>query len=160
MSQKENSLTKTNRKKAVAIWNRRLAWVTLVVLIIMNLTVYGDYFKWADGLRIPGTISSLMFILLLLIHSFFSVYLFGFPKFRWNVRVIHIYIGYMLFVTTWISQSISTEPYHIIFYTLNWIFIVAHVSLSIRFAVKRNIKKQPIQELSFYTGGKIFRDAE
>lgn len=153
MSQNEKTITvskKAARKKQIAVWNRRLAWLTLVVLVLMNLFVYGDYFGWLQGLRTPSIVFSMLFLLLLLIHSFFAVFLFGFPKFKWQIRVIHIYIGYFLFVFTFLSQSIiGFEPYHIIAYTLNWLLIVAHVALSIRFMLKRNWKHQPEPSLNF-----------
>ena len=139
-----------NRKKQIAVWNRRLAWITLFVLIVMNVSVYSDYYKWVDWLHTTSIVTSGLFILLLLIHSIFSVYLFGFPKFKWQIRVVHIYIGYFLFIFTFLSQSIiGFEPYHIIAYTLNWIFVVAHVSLSTRFMLKRNVKRQPEPLLDF-----------
>ena len=161
MSQNELSINRAAKKKKIAVWNRKLAWITLFILVAMNISVYADYYEWVTWLKLTGIISSTIFTLLLLIHSGFSVYLFGFPKFKWKIRVVHIYIGYFLFVFTFLSQSIiGFEPYHIIAYTLNWIFVVAHVALSIRFAIKRNVKKQPVPELTYYTGGKIFRDAE
>ena len=139
-----------NRKKQIAVWNRRLAWITLFVLIVMNVSVYSDYYKWVDWLHTTSIVTSGIFILLLLIHSIFSVYLFGFPKFKWQIRIVHIYIGYFLFISTFLSQSIiGFEPYHIIAYTLNWIFVVAHVSLSTRFMLKRNVKRQPEPLLDF-----------
>jgi hypothetical protein len=139
-----------NRKKQIAVWNRRLAWVTLVVLIVMNVSVYADYYKLVDWLKTTGIISSILFILLLFIHAGFSVYLFGFPKFKWQIRVVHIYIGYLVFIFTMLSQSIPfPQPYRLILFTLMWISIVAHVALSIRFAIKRNIKKQPETSLAF-----------
>jgi predicted MFS family arabinose efflux permease len=139
-----------NKKKTIAIWNRRLAWITLVVMVVMNISTYADYFKWIDGLKTTSIVSSTVFLLLFLIHSFFSVFLFGFPKFKWQIRVVHIYIGYCLFIFTLLSQSlISFEPYHIILFTLMWISIVAHVALSIRFAIARNVKKQPEPSLTF-----------
>ena len=132
------------------MWNRRLAWVTLAVLIVMNIAVYADYYNLVTWLKMTGIISSSLFIILLLIHSGFSVYLFGFPKFKWQIRVVHIYIGYFLFITTFLSQSIiGFEPHHIIAFTINWIFVAAHVALSIRFAIKRNIKNRPEPSLSF-----------
>ena len=161
MSQNELSINRAAKKKKIAVWNRKLAWITLFILVAMNISVYADYYEWVTWLKLTGIISSTIFTLLLLIHSGFSVYLFGFPKFKWKIRVVHIYIGYFLFVFTFLSQSIiGFEPYHIIAYTLNWIFVVAHVALSIRFAIKRNVKNQPVPELTYYTGGKIFRDAE
>ena len=136
----------------MAVWNRRLAWVTLPMLLVSTFAVY-----LLPNFKTFGVIASLIFIVLLFVHSFFSVYLFGFPRFRWQIRVVHIYIGYAIFVCTFVSQSIiGFEPYHNIFYALNWIFIIAHVALSTRFMLKRNVKKQPEPELSFYTGGKDF----
>ena len=150
MSQNEKSVNRAARKKRVAAWNRRLAWFTLLVLIVMNVSVYADYFQMVTWLHTTGIVSSMLFILLLLVHSAFSVYLFGFPKFKWQIRVVHIYIGYCLFITTFLSQSIiGFEPYHIIAFTLNWIFIVAHVTFSTRFMLKRNLKRQPEPLLNF-----------
>ena len=150
MSQNEISVRRPIRKKLIAAWNRRLAWVTVFVLVVMNVSVYADYFGLVTWLRTTGVVSSIIFILLLLVHSAFSVYLFGFPRFKWRIRVVHIYIGYCLFITTFLSQLIiGFEPYHIISYTLNWILILAHVALSTRFMLKRNVKGQPGPLLDF-----------
>jgi hypothetical protein len=138
-----------NKKKTIAIWNRRLAWVTLLVLIVMNVSTYANHYKLVDWLMTTSIISSVVFILLLLIHSGFSVYLFGFPKFKWQIRIVHIYIGYLLFIFTFVSQSISIEPYHISTYAIMWVFLIAHVTLSFRFMIKRNVKKQPEPSLTF-----------
>lgn len=152
MSQNEESIKKTKRsarKKRIAVWNRRLAWITLPLLLISTFAVYASK-DWMPNLKSVGIWSSMIFILCLLLHSFFSVYLFGFPRFKWQIRVVHIYIGYAVFICTMISQSIiGFEPYHNIFYALNWVFIIAHVALSTRFMLKRNVKKQPEPELSF-----------
>ncbi len=152
MSQNVESIKKTKRaarKKQIAVWNRRLAWFTLPLLLISTFAVYASK-DWMPELKAVGVWSSMIFILCLLLHSVFSVYLFGFPRFRWQIRVVHIYIGYVVFICTIISQSIiGFEPYHNIFYALNWIFIIAHVTLSTRFMLKRNVKKQPEPELSF-----------
>ncbi len=139
-----------NKKKKNAVFNRRLAWITLFILIVMNVSTYADYFKLVTWLKTTSIISSMIFITLFFIHGLMSVYLFGFPKFKWQIRVVHIYIGYFLFAFTLLSQSlIGFEPFHIILFTFMWISIVAHVSLSIRFAVKRNVKKQPEPMLAF-----------
>jgi len=163
VSQNQNPTLVKNRavrKKNIAVWNRRLAWVTLPLLLISTFAVYAANYNWLSGLKKFGLITSLIFILLLLTHSAFSVYLFGFPKLKRNIRVAHIYIGYAIFIFTLISQSIiGFEPYHNIAYGLNWIFITAHVALSTRFMFKRNLKKTPEPELTFYTGGSLLRDA-
>ena len=98
MSQNELSINRAAKKKKIAVWNRKLAWITLFILVAMNISVYADYYEWVTWLKLTGIISSTIFTLLLLIHSGFSVYLFGFPKFKWKIRVVHIYIGYFLFV--------------------------------------------------------------
>lgn len=127
----------------------------------MTFSIYADKYQWFTGLKNIGTALSVVFIPMLLMHSFFSIYLFGFPKFRWQIRIFHIYIGYGIFIFTLTSQSIiGIEPYHSIAYLLNWLLIIVHVGLSTRFMLKRNFKKQPEKELPFYTGGKIIRDAE
>jgi hypothetical protein len=127
----------------------------------MTFSVYADKYQWFTGLKNVAVVSSLVFILLLLIHAFCSIYLFGFPKLKWQIRVVHIYVGYGIFIFTFLSQSIiGFEPYHAAAYFLNWFLIIVHVGLSARFMLKRNFKKQPEKELSFFTGGKIFRDTE
>lgn len=162
MSKKNNlRQNKAKRKKKIAVWNRRLAWITLPMLLISTFSVYAAQWNWFPSLLTLGIITSLIFILLLFTHSGFSVYLFGFPKFKWKIRIVHIYIGYGIFIFTMISQSIiGFEPYHNIAYAINWLLIIIHVTLSTRFMLKRNVKKQPEPELKYYTGGKIFRDAD
>ena len=104
----------------------------------MFLTGTGSYYLavWQiyPDLKTFAGISSLMFIPLFFAHSLFSVYLFGFPKFKRQIRVVHHYIGYVLFVFTLVSNSlIGLEPYHVIAYFIMWAFLIAHISLSIRF---------------------------
>ena len=160
-AEKKARKEKAKRKKTVAIWNRRLAWITLPMLLISTFCVYAAQWEWYPSLLTLGIITSLIFIVLLFLHSGCSVYLFGFPKFSWKIRILHIYIGYGIFVFTMISQSIiGFEPYHNITYAIMWALIIVHVSLSTRFMLKRNIRKAPEPELEFYTGGKIFRDLD
>lgn len=150
MSQKKKQISTAKRKKSIAVWNRRLAWITLPMLLVSTFAVYAAQ-GWMPNLMTFGVVTSLVFIALLLVHSFFSVYLFGFPRFKWQIRVVHIYIGYGIFIFTLLSQSlIGFEPYHNIFYALNWAFIAVHVALSTRFMLKRNIKRQPEPRLKFY----------
>lgn len=98
-------------------------------------------------------VTSILFMLCFFIHTIFGVYLFGFPKFKWQIRVVHIYIGYLLFIFTILSQAIiGAEPYHNIAYALMWLFLIAHVSLSFRFMLKRNYKKNAEPSLDFRGG--------
>ena len=152
MTDSENDQKKriANRKKAIAVWNRRVAWVMVPSLLLTTFAVYAASSGWLLNLMNLGIVTSLIFILLLFIHTIFSVYLFGFPKLKWQIRVVHIYVGYSIFIFTMISQSfIGIEPYHNIFYALNWLLIIVHITLSTRFMVNRNWKRKPEPSLAF-----------
>ena len=152
MTDSENDKKKRRaaRKKTVAVWNRRVAWVMVPSLLLSTFAVYAASSGWTPSLMNLGIVTSLIFILLLFIHTIFSVYLFGFPKLKWQIRVVHIYVGYSIFIFTMISQSIiGIEPYHNIFYAVNWLLIIVHITLSTRFMLKRNWKNKPEPSLAF-----------
>jgi hypothetical protein len=139
-----------NRKKQIAVWNRRLAWMTFPIFLISTIATYLVTSKIYPNLMTFAVVTSVIFILCFFVHTIFGVYLFGFPKFKWEVRVIHIYIGYLLFVFTLVSQSIiGLEPYHLIAFVLMWVFLLAHVALSFRFMFKRNFKQKAEPSLKF-----------
>lgn len=149
------------RKKRIAVWNRRLAWVVFPVLAVGSALFYTPLAKlWPLGGMVGMILINAIFTPLFLVHAAFSVYLFGFPKFRRNIRVYHIYIGYAVFLFTFTSQAlIGVEPFHKIFFGLNWGFIILHVILSTRFMSQRRGTTRRDPELAHYTGGKILRDA-
>ena len=162
MTENQNAKSKqlSARKKKVAIWNRRLAWVTLPMFLTGTVSYYLAVWQIYPDLKTFAGISSLVFILLFFAHSLFSVYLFGFPKFKRQIRVVHLYIGYVLFVFTLVSNSlIGLEPYHIIAYIIMWMSLIAHISLSVRFFLRRRSNRLPDPELSFFTVGNLLRDA-
>lgn len=138
-----------NRKKQIAVWNRRLAWVTFPLFLISTIATYLFKAEIYPGLKSLAVYLSMIFILCFFIHTIFGTYLFGFPKLKWQIRVVHIYIGYLLFIFTMISQSISVEPYHNVAYGVMWLFLIAHVSLSFRFMFKRNVKRNVEPSLNF-----------
>jgi hypothetical protein len=134
---------RARRKKRVAVWNRRLAWVTFPTLVMGTLFYYGPVYRWWPAAHGWGRVLMNIFTLMFLVHSVFSVYLFGFPKWKKNLRVYHIYIGYAVFVLTLTSQSlIGFEPYHAVFYALNWLFIIMHVTLSTRFMLRQTVTRR------------------
>jgi hypothetical protein len=141
----EAPVKKPSRKQLIARWNRRLGWITFPTLVVGTILYYAPRLGWWDIPRWPGDLVSGLFPLLFLLHSLCSVYLFGFPKFRTNIRIVHIYIGYVVFVLVLTSQSlIGLEPWHNITYALMWLFVLLHVSLSTRFALQRN--KQTVRD--------------
>lgn len=149
------------RKKRVAVWNRRLAWVTFSALAVGSLLFYTRLgVWWPPGYTVGMVLINALFTPLFLVHAAFSVYLFGFPKFRRQIRVLHIYVGYVVFMMTLTSQAlIGFEPYHAVFFALNWLFIFVHIVLSTRFMLQRRAGFRRDPEMTYYTGGKILRDA-
>jgi hypothetical protein len=146
----EKSARRAARKKRVAIWNRRLAWVTLPFFLVSTISTYLVTSKTFPELMATAMVSSMVFILLFFAHTIFGVYLFGFPKLKWQIRVVHIYVGYLLFIFTILSQAIiGVEPYHNIAYGVMWVFLICHVGLSFRFMLKRNYKKNAEPSLRF-----------
>ena len=93
--------------------------------------------------------------MLFFIHAVASFYFYGIPKIRANIRVVHVYIGYMVFVFTMISQSLlRIEPIHMITYAIMWLFIGAHLILSTRFMLKRVMKQRQDPMLDIAIGKK------
>lgn len=148
---------KAAKKRAVMLANRRLGWVTFPMLIVSTLLAYlDDRVTIADWLV---TYSSIIFTLMFLIHSFLSVYLFGFPRPARVLRVVHIYIGYAVLVFTLAAQGvIGTEPLHTVLLVPMWTMIGAHVALGVRFAWRRRQRVSAEPELPLYLGGALVRD--
>lgn len=124
------------RKRKTAVWNRWIAWIIFVSLAIDTCAVYAnDFFHFDKWVHL--TFSNI-YIMLFFVHAVASLYFFGIPKLRAHTRTVHVYIGYGVFIFTMVSQSIiGMEPLHIITYVINWVFIVAHIVLSIRFMLQR-----------------------
>lgn len=151
---------KASRKQKVARWNRTLGWITFPTLVIGTLLYYGYDYQFLPFPKWPGRLLTNIFTLLFFVHSAFSVYLFGFPKFSRNIRVLHIWIGYVVFIFVMTSQSLNVEPWHNITYAIMWLVIIAHVALSTRFMLQRRGKGRRDPELAHYTGGGIIRRAD
>ncbi len=136
------------RKRKSAIWNRGLAWVIFVTLTIDTIAYYGANFsdkavyaaaKLAKSSAYMTHIyASNIYLMLFFVHAVASLYFYGIPRLRANIRAIHVYIGYGVFIFTMVSQSvIGMEPLHMITYVINWAFIAAHIVLSFRFMLQR-----------------------
>jgi len=136
------------RKRKSAIWNRGLAWVIFVTLTIDTIAYYGAHFddkviyaaaKLAkSSAYLTHIYASNIYLMLFFVHAVASLYFYGVPRLRANIRAIHVYIGYGVFIFTMVSQSlIGMEPIHMITYVINWAFIAAHIVLSFRFMLQR-----------------------
>lgn len=138
------------RKRQVAIGNRALAWVIFVSLTIDTIAVYGPSIGIVWDHWVHLTFSN-VYILLFFVHAVASLYFYGVPRLQSHIRVVHIYIGYGVFLFTMVSQSlIGVEPIHIITYVINWVFIGAHILLSFRFMLQRVRRQQldPMLEMT------------
>jgi hypothetical protein len=135
------------RKRRMASLNRNLSWGIALVLAIGTLAYYGP--DW--GLNFfPAWVDPFfnnLFLILFFVHTTASFYFYGVPKPRLNIRVVHIYIGYGVFIFTMVSQSvIGMEPLHLITYVVNWAFIAMHLALGLRFLMRRLLQK-PVEPL-------------
>ena len=156
-----NPAARAEFKGRIARINRWMAWINLPLLLIGSLMIHA----WKDGIApnswkgIGGGLQG-VFIILFFIHTLMSAYLFGIPRPARNVRVMHIYIGYAVFVFVMGSQVfLKTEPIHTILYFMQWVTISFHVALSTRFALQRSRKRAADPQLRFYTGGSLVRNA-
>ncbi len=149
------------RKRKSAIWNRGLAWVIFVTLTIDTIAYYGAGFDnkevYAAAKAAMSTAfvthlyASNIYLMFFFVHAVASLYFYGIPKLHAHIRVVHVYIGYGVFIFTMVSQSvIGMEPLHMITYVINWAFIAAHIVLSFRFMLQRVRKAQvdPMLELT------------
>lgn len=140
------------RKRRLAVANRWMAWVMAPVLLVGTLAYY------RDAIGLGGILNEAidqgfnnLFIMLFFVHATASFYFYGVPRPRMSIRVFHVYIGYAVFLFTMVSQSLlGVEPIHIITYVVNWVFIVAHLALSLRFMVKRVTRQRqdPMLEIA------------
>ncbi|MEI7772257.1 MAG: hypothetical protein WCI67_19865 [Chloroflexales bacterium] len=138
------------RKRRLAVGNRYMAWVMAPLLIVGTLAFYRQPLGLTFLTKTIDSTANSAFLILFFIHATASFYFYGVPRPKPNIRVVHVYIGYGVFIFTMISQSfLHTEPLHIITYVLNWVFIGAHIALSIRFMLKRvtRQKQDPMLEI-------------
>ncbi len=155
-SSKANEL---KRKRRVQILNFVLGWITLGCVSVMAL----DDLQAYTGIPIAKSTGDLftgIFFLLIFIHAFAALYLYGVPEYKKNVRVIDIYVGFSLFVVLLANRSfIYVSPLNTITRALMYVPIVIHIVFSIIFAVQRVSGKIIHRPLKLYLGGNVVRDA-
>ena len=147
------------RKRRLAVYNRYLAWVMVPTLLIGTLA----YYQRGLGIALPGWMNSFfntLFIVQFFVHATASLYFYGVPRPKAHIRVAHVYIGYGVFLFTMVSQSLlGVEPIHMITYVVNWLFILAHLALSVRFMLQRVRRKKQDPLLDFVVSKKLLTDS-
>ncbi len=146
------------RKRRLAVYNRYLAWVMVPSLLIGTLAFY----QRSLGISLPSWMNSFfntLFIVMFFVHATASLYFYGVPRPKLHIRVIHVYIGYAVFLFTMVSQSlIGVEPVHMITYIVNWLFIGMHLALSARFMLQRVRRQKQDPLLDFVVSKKLLTD--
>ncbi|MCW1969289.1 MAG: hypothetical protein KIH69_014350 [Anaerolineae bacterium] len=146
-------------KRRAQMFNYLLGWVTLVCVIGMAL----DDLQAYTGIPIEkatGNTFTGVFFLLIFVHAFAALYLYGVPEYKKNIRVIDIYIGFSLFVVLLANRSfIYVSPLNTITRALMYLPIVVHVLFNINFAIQRITGKIIHRPLKLYLGGNVVRDA-
>jgi hypothetical protein len=138
---------KAQKRQSIAKYNRWLGWFSILLVIGAYTTdAIRDNDPDAVASWIDITLQSLVG-LVPLIHAGLSMYLFGFPRFDPNVKVIHIYIGYSVLLAILISQSlIGTGAIYGIMTVVMYILILVHVVLGTQsWMQRRNAQDQMAQ---------------
>ena len=92
---------KTELKRDITRWNRRLGWALIVFFPLSYATAWWSE-QTVDGTVLNSWVSffnvliQVVATLVLLTHAGYSFYVFGFPAPRWNLRAIKGYAAYFV----------------------------------------------------------------
>jgi succinate dehydrogenase/fumarate reductase cytochrome b subunit len=147
------------RKNRMARANRLLGWVTLSAFLLPRLhpvlSARGILTLSAD--TVTGLRTSFIFFVFL--HSIAGVYLYGLPVFKWHLRVVQMYLGFVVFGVFFLNRAFAFVPVlAMITDWLLWLPIVLHVGLGLRYLVHRWVRPGTYTAVSYYLGGAIVRD--
>jgi branched-chain amino acid transport system ATP-binding protein len=139
---------RTERKRVVTRWNRRLGWA-LVVVFPASYVV--DWWDGNVGDNALGAWLSLFNVgiqvlatLVLLAHAAYSFYVFGFPSPRWNLRSLNGYASYLVLLVYLLSQAaVNIEPQAQILLITAFILIGLHVVMATILARRRPPRDEP-----------------
>jgi hypothetical protein len=146
------------RKERMRIANIFMGWAVLLGAIAVtwssNPALFGPAPDWMANLG-----KSVYFIGIFL-HAFASVYLYGVPTLKPNIRVIDMYSGFAVFGVILINRTLVNVPALAdITWLLMWLPITLHLLLGLWFATQRVTRKTVNPRLKYYLGGNVVRDA-
>lgn len=126
-------LEATRRRQRAGVVSRRVGWL-LLPFVLASTTLY---YAVGDGLLVTW-IATIGVISLSTLHTVLSFYVYGIVRPRMTVRVLHVYLGYALFVLVVVSQTnLEHEPLHTVLTALMYAAIVGHVVLAARVSLQR-----------------------
>src|SRR6478735_9420908 len=138
---------RTERKRTITRWNRRLGWVLLASFPFSYLAAWlheqhpqGALGSWLSLLNIG---SQVVGTLILAAHAGYSFYVFGFPAPRWSLRTVNGYAAYFVLLVYLLGQSIGEEPLHTVLNLTAFAAIGAHVVIAIYLSRQRPERGDP-----------------
>jgi branched-chain amino acid transport system ATP-binding protein len=126
------AVARTERKRTITRWNRRLGIALVVVFPLSYLTSWlheqytvGALGSWLSALNVLIQVVS---TLILFAHAAYSFYVFGFPSPRANLRTLNGYAAYFVLLVFMLSQTaVGVEPMHTWLTWISFTLIAAHV---------------------------------
>jgi branched-chain amino acid transport system ATP-binding protein len=139
---------RTERKRSITRWNRRLGWALVVTFPFSYLAAWlyeqnpdGTLGSWLSLLNISAQVVG---TLVLAAHAAYSFYVFGFPAPRWNLRAINGYAAYFVLLVYLLSQtSAGHEPAYTLLTITSFVAIGLHVVISVHLARQRPDRGEP-----------------
>lgn len=127
---------RTERKRAITRWNRRLG-LALIVAFPLSYLVSALHDRWTTGalgawLSAVNVAVQVIATLILLAHAAYSFYVFGFPPPRRNLRTLNGYLAYLVLLIFLLSQTaVGKEPMWTALAWTSYALIASHVVVAL-----------------------------
>ncbi len=139
---------RTERKRSITRWNRRLGWLLVVTFPLSYGTAWlSDRFP--DGsagswLSLLDVLAQVVGTIVLLTHAAYSFFVFGFPAPRLTLRSVNGYLAYLVLLVYLLSQvAVGVEPQHVVLTIVAFVFIGLHVLISVVLRNQRGTRDDP-----------------
>jgi branched-chain amino acid transport system ATP-binding protein len=139
---------RTERKRAITRWNRRLGWALVVTFPLSYGTAWLSD-RYPDGsagswLSLLDVLAQVIGTIVLLTHAGYSFFVFGFPAPRLTLRAVNGYLAYVVLFVYLLSQvAVGIEPQHLILTLVAFACIGLHVAISIVLRSQRADRDDP-----------------
>jgi len=133
------------RRQRAGVLGRRVGWVLLPLVVASTASHY------AGGAALQAWTPYLVGAVAVLntLHIALSVYVFGLVAPRRSLKVLHIYLGYLLGALIWASQTnLDREPLHTWLTVAMFATIGVHLLLAARYAAQRRAAQHAAAVLS------------
>lgn len=143
-----------DRKGRMRKANLIVGWFTLAGVILATLE------EVAGAPATLGTIGKSVYFIGVFLHFFAGLYLYGVPVFKPNLRVVHMYAGFAVFLVTLVNRTVvNNAALASATWMIMWAPLAIHIALGVWFAVQRATGRAVNRPLTFYLGGNVIRDA-